>query len=72
MRVGVDEPRHQDAPIRVKDFAVRVNQSFDFATTTDGFYPIIADQHCPVFNDCELAQITTRAGAFRARERDDL
>lgn len=68
----IDKPGQQHAFAGINYVAIDINQRFDFTTTANGFDASIAYQHGAIFNDRELAQITARARAFRARERDDL
>lgn len=63
----------QDDPLAgVDHLTIGINQRFDLATPSDGFNFVAAHQHRAVFDNRELAQISARASAFRARKRYDL
>ena len=53
-------------------FAILIYQRLDFAAAAYCFDPIAANEQRAVFDDCELAQITTGARPARTRERNNL
>jgi hypothetical protein len=68
----IDKPGQHHTFAGVDHFAVGFDQCFDFTTTANGLDTFVAHQYCSVVDTRELAEITARASAFRARERDDL